>query len=143
METVDAASAFGDLRDGGARRRSDSYYSSEYNAPPGYDASKAAGVEAAAPRWGLRGYVPPARLRVEGYAYANAEDSECGIITRERYVMRVIDERELAYDGPDDGTEAAMGVPTGEREATRRRQAGGMSSRPSWTATQYQGRCAA
>ena len=79
---------------------------------------------------------------MEGYAYANAEDSERGI-TREREVMRVIDERELAYDGADDGTEEEMGVPTGEREATRRRQVGAMSSRPSWTATHYHGRCAA
>ena len=109
--------------------RSESYYASAYNAPG--DARVGS-----APPWGLRGYVPPARLRVAGFAYANAEDSERGV-AREWGVMRVIDEREVVYDGEEDGAERAMDVPTGEREATTRTRAGAMSSRPSWTAIQY------
>ena len=72
--------------------RHDSYYASAYNDAPvstrvrtvsgrggginGHDdASTDADSRMTSPRWGLRGFVPPARFRVSGYAYAHAEES--------------------------------------------------------------------
>ena len=137
--------------------RRDSYYASAYNdAPAATTVTRAAGrgdddddasthPTTTSPRWGLRGFVPPARFRVAGYAYAHAEESDGSSSSSSRARAmhtieegRAIDAREMAYEGEDgeegDDDDDAMGVARSRREAeTRRRVAGEMTSRPSWT----------
>ena len=132
-----------DERATGGRGRSESYYKSSYNAPVGYvEGDASAGSRS--PRWGLRGFVPPARFRVEGYEYQNAEDTAHGTTGRTLIKMRAIDAREMAYDEVEEDGRGALGVASDDVEAeARTTHAGGMSSRPSWTAAHYQGRVSA
>jgi hypothetical protein len=128
--------------------RSDSYYASEYNAPGGGCDSKQqlretrgdANNEA---RWGLRGYNPPAHLRLDGYAYVEAEDSLSARVRMSKIVPRTIHECEVAYDDYGLDEEVAGGLALEAEEARgARRVSGRMSSRPSWGPNAYHGACA-
>lgn len=127
--------------------RSDSYYASEYNAPGGgCDSKRGAkldGVDTQA-RWGLRGYNPPAHLRLDGYAYVEAEDSLSARVRMSKIVPRTIHECEVAYDDYGLDEEVAGGSLALEAEEARgaRRVSGAMSSRPSWGPNAYHGACA-
>jgi len=135
--------------------RTDSYYASEYNGACGANGRRSLGNENekgdddARSRWGLRGYNPPAHLRLDGYAYDEAEDSLSARVRMSKIVPRTIDEREVAY-GEDyaGGLDEEDGVGAGglalEAEDARgaRRVSGGMSSRPSWGPNAYAGSCA-
>jgi hypothetical protein len=137
--------------------RTDSYYASEYNGACGANGRPSLGNEnekgdtedASRSRWGLRGYNPPAHLRLDGYAYDEAEDSFSARVRMSKIVPRTIDEREVAY-GEDysGGLDEEDGVGAGglalEAEDARgaRRVSGGMSSRPSWGPNAYAGSCA-
>jgi len=124
--------------------REASYYASTYNDPraDGTPRAMAATGATATPRarWGLRGFVPPARLRVDGYAYAGAEDStmdaraRAGAHARAWPTMRAIDAREMVFaDADGDADERDVAVATTREDARARRVTGTMSSRPSWT----------
>ena len=128
--------------------RSDSYYASEYNAPGGgCDAKQERGASGDArneARWGLRGYNPPAHLRLDGYAYVEAEDSLSARVRMSKIVPRTIHEREVAYEdyGVVDEDVAGGLALEAEEAAGARRVSGAMSSRPSWGPNAYHGACA-
>lgn len=136
--------------------RTDSYYASEYNAPGGGcdagrlsdDDEKRGANGASEARWGLRGYNPPAHLRLDGYAYVEAEDSLSARVRMSKIVPRTIHECEVAYDdcGLDEEVVAGGGGLALEAEEAlsegARRVSGGMSSRPSWGPNAYHGACA-
>ena len=86
----------------------------------------------------MRGFVPPAHLRVDGYAYEGAEDSASGSARRKMFVApRTIEEHEVMFvnDGMGgDADEREHGVAVTREDALARRVTGNMSSRPSWTA---------
>ena len=124
-------------------RRPDSYYASSYNESP--MGTFARGTrDASAPTWGLRGFVPPKQFRVGTYAYAHCEESGGERVeTRTMHggwmSRRSVDgTREMTSgeegDGEEEDAEAReRGAGAARREAeTRRRQVGGMTSRPSW-----------
>lgn len=128
--------------------RSDSYYASEYNAPGGggdSNSNKRGADDVGEARWGLRGYNPPAHLRLDGYAYVEAEDSLSARVRMSKIVPRTIHECEVAYDG-DYGLDedvAGGGLALEPEEASgARRVSGSMSSRPSWGPNAYHGACA-
>ena len=121
-------------------RRPDSYYASSYNeSPMGTFAS--GNRYASAPTWGLRGFVPPKSFEW-AYAYAHCEESDGERVeTRMNggwMSRRSVDgTREMTSgeegDGEEEEAERAEGAGAARREAeTRRRQVGGMTSRPSW-----------
>ena len=118
--------------------RNDSYYASAYNAPRASEGGSDARRGDARARWGLRGFVPPAHLRVDGYAYDGAEDSASGSARRKMFVApRTIEEHEVMFvnDGMGgDADEREHGVAVTREDALARRVTGNMSSRPSWTA---------
>ena len=129
--------------------RSDSYYASEYNAPgggchAGGTNAMIDGAKTREARWGLRGYNPPAHLRLDGYAYVEAEDSLSARVRMSKIVPRTIHECEVAYDDYGLDEEVAGGSLALEAEEARgaRRVSGAMSSRPSWGPNAYHGACA-
>jgi len=109
-------------------RHDDSYYASAYNDAPSRAPRHARddGDECINP-WGLRGFVPPKRFRVAGYAYAHAEESGCGASS---VMTTTMETKGISGGRASDGDEG------GRREhETRRRVSGTMTSRPSWTGT--------
>lgn len=129
--------------------RSDSYYASEYNAPGGGCHAGGTnkmmnGAKTREARWGLRGYNPPAHLRLDGYAYVEAEDSLSARVRMSKIVPRTIHEREVVYEdyGVVDEDVAGGLALKAEAAAGARRVSGAMSSRPSWGPNAYHGACA-
>ena len=124
-------------------RRPDSYYASSYNDSPTSKSVRAMNDERTM-TWGLRGFVPPKKFRVRAYAYAHCEESgDARVDARTNAVWmsrRSVDgTREMTSgeegDGEDDEAARERGAGAARREAeTRRRQVGGMTSRPSWGA---------
>ena len=116
-------------------RHDDSYYASAYNDAPSRAPRTARddGDECINP-WGLRGFVPPRRFRVAGYAYAHAEESGCAassVMTTTMETKGISGER--ASEDGDDGD--GYGAHGRREHETRRRVSGTMTSRPSWTGT--------
>ena len=123
-------------------RRPESYYASSYNESPMGTFVRGTRDERAT-TWGLRGFVPPKKFRVDAYAYAHCEESDGERVeTRMNggwMSRRSVDgTREMTTgeegDGEEEEAEAReRGAGAARREAaTRRRQVGGMTSRPSW-----------
>ena len=123
-------------------RRPDSYYASSYNESPMGTFVRGT-RDASAPTGGLRGFVPPKKFRVGTYAYAHCEESDgerVGTRMHGGWMSRrsVDGTREMTSGEAGDGDEAdaetrERGAGAARREAeTRRRQVGGMTSRPSW-----------
>ncbi len=123
-------------------RRPDSYYASSYNDSPMATSVRAMTHDERAMTWGLRGFVPPKKFRVRAYAYAHCEESDgervdartSGMWMPRRSVdgTREITSGEVG-DGEEDAEARERGAGAARREAeTRRRQVGGMTSRPSW-----------
>ncbi len=122
-------------------RRPESYYASSYNESPMGTFVRGTRDERAT-TWGLRGFVPPKKFRVGTYAYAHCEESD-GARAETRTMnggwmsRRSVDgTREMTSGEEGDGEDEAArerGAGAARREAeTRRRQVGGMTSRPSW-----------
>ncbi len=125
-------------------RRPDSYYASSYNESPMREFVRGTRDASATTTWGLRGFVPPKKFRVGTYAYAHCEESD-GARAETRTMnggwmsRRSVDgTRAMTSGEAGDGDEAdaearERGAGAARREAeTRRRQVGGMTSRPSW-----------
>ena len=93
-----ARSARDDARVADGAPRNESYYASEYNAPEAREGAAVGRAASARAKWGLRGFVPPAHLRVDGYAYDAAEDSASGCARRMMFVApRTIEEHEVMF----------------------------------------------
>ena len=125
-------------------RRPESYYASSYNDSPTVTSARGMTRDERAMTWGLRGFVPPKKFRVRAYAYAHCEESGDARVDARTNGMwmsrRSVDgTREMTSgeegDGEDDEAARERGAGAARREAeTRRRQVGGMTSRPSWGA---------
>ena len=130
-----ASSARDDARVADGAPRNESYYASEYNAPEAREGAAVGRAASARAKWGLRGFVPPAHLRVDGYAYDAAEDSASGCARRMMFVApRTIEEHEVMFVNDGEADEREHGVAVTSEDALARRVTGNMSSRPSWTA---------
>lgn len=126
------------------KRRPESYYASSYNDSPTVTSVRGMTHDERAMTWGLRGFVPPKKFRVRAYAYAHCEESGDARVDARTNGMwmsrRSVDgTREMTSgeegDGEDDEAARERGAGAARREAeTRRRQVGGMTSRPSWGA---------
>ena len=100
-------------------RRPDSYYASSYNESPMGTFVRGTRDERAT-TWGLRGFVPPKKFRVDAYAYAHCEESD-GERVETRMNGGWMSRRSV--DGTREMTTGEEG--TGRRRRRRRARGGG------------------